>query len=204
MKWTIALLFAATAFGGECVKVKAAFDIGSGTTKMKVAKVDTCLQKIEKILLEANEPVAYKEKLQNNKDNKLDAAILDEGLKALLKLKKKAQQYAPELYAAAATSAFRTAANGSEAAQKLSEESGIKIYVISQKKEALLGFAAAAAKAQKGLTDILVWDIGGGSMQMTSYIGNNKFDIYEGKIASASFKKFVIEAVQNKDPKKVD
>ncbi|MCO4756163.1 MAG: hypothetical protein KC478_16900, partial [Bacteriovoracaceae bacterium] len=82
--------------------------------------------------------------------------------------------------------------------------SGIKIYVISQKKEALLGFAAAAAKAQKDLTDILVWDIGGGSMQMTSYIGNNKFDIYEGKIASASFKKFVIEAVQNKDPKKVD
>ncbi|MBC74673.1 MAG: phosphatase [Halobacteriovoraceae bacterium] len=201
MKWTIALLFATLAYGDDCVKIKAAFDIGSGTTKMKVGRVDTCLQKIEEILFEANEPVAYKEKLQNNPDNILGNEIQKKGLNALLKLKEKAKAFSPVSYSAVATSAFRTASNGEKTARFLSEQSGVDIDVISQKEEALLGFAAAVAKSKKTLDQVLVWDIGGGSMQMTSYKGKGKFDIYEGKLASASFKKLVIRDVQNKDAK---
>lgn len=203
MKYLFVLVFATFAYGDDCIKVKAAFDIGSGTTKMKVGRVNTCLQKIEKILLEANEPVAYKEKLQNHPKNLLGEDIQQDGLNALLKLKKMAQAYSPVSYQAVATSAFRTADNGEVVAKKLAIDSGIDIDVISQKEEALLGFAAAVSKSNKEVSQVLVWDIGGGSMQMTSYNKLGKFDIYEGKIASASFKKLIIKNVQKHDPKEV-
>ena len=53
--------------------------------------------------------------------------------------------------------------------------------------------------ADRDLKDVVVWDIGGGSMQMTMYLGNGKYSIYKGKLASVSFKNHIIEDIQNKD-----
>ena len=184
----------------ECVKIKAAFDLGSGSTKMKVGRVNVCRQKIEKILLEASLPVKYKESLQNSRDNWLDREIQNKGVEAVLKLKEMAQAFGPSSYQGVATSAFRTATNGKDFAAKLAQDTGVKISVISQEEEAKLGFVAASAIASGDLKEILVWDIGGGSMQMVSYSGNGEFVIYQGKLASASFKKEIIANVQGRNP----
>lgn len=165
---------------------------------MKVARVNTCLQKIEAILLEADEAVKYKESLQASPDNRLHKAIQERGVKALLSLKSRADKFKPDSYTAVATSAFRTAENGKQAAENLSKRTGIDVQVIDQAGEARLGFIAASRIANKDLRNVVVWDIGGGSMQMTSYNGPKKFDIYQGKTASASFKKHIIEDVKGK------
>ena len=190
------LIASQSVLSDECIKTRAAFDIGSGSTKLKVAKVDTCNQKIAKILLEANREVGYKQALKENKKNRLSRKIINYGIIKLRELKSLAESYGAESYTAVATSAFRTAKNGKRAAKRISRKLGFKINIISQEKEAKIGFVGASVIAKKDLKDIVVWDIGGGSMQMTTYEGNEKYNIYKGKLASVSFKNHVIDEVQ--------
>lgn len=196
-------LMSLSAMADECLKTRAAFDIGSGTTKLKVATVDICNQKIIDILHEANRPVGYKQALKESSNNSLNEQIIEDGIKNILELKDEANKFAPTAYVAAATSAFRTASNGIQAAEIISIKTGIKINIISQEQEALIGFVGASQISDIDLKNIVVWDIGGGSMQMTSYNGNGNFDIFKGKVASVSFKNYIIENLHNQDISKV-
>lgn len=193
----ILLLSSFSLLAKDCLVTRAAFDIGSGTTKLKVAQVNTCKKKIEKILLEANREVGYKQALKDSKNNKLNKLIVKKGIAMLKELKAQAQRFMPESYTAVATSAFRTAKNGKKVARKISKKLGFKINIISQQKEAEIGFVGASALTDKKLNEIVVWDIGGGSMQMTAYNNNGNYDIYKGKLAAVSFKNHVIYEVQN-------
>ena len=73
---------------------------------------------------------------------------------ALLKLKKVAQKYKPVQITGVATSAFRTSLNGESVAKYLSSKSQINIKVISQKKEAILGFVGAVGNISKKAEDL--------------------------------------------------
>jgi exopolyphosphatase/guanosine-5'-triphosphate,3'-diphosphate pyrophosphatase len=194
----ILLLSSSHLLANNCIKIRAAFDIGSGSTKMKVAKVDTCTQKIISILYENSLPVFYKQSLQDSNNKTIDAKTLNTGFKALQTLKNESLKYSPTQFFAAATSAFRTATNLKSFKQKVLSKLKINIKIISQTKEAKLGFIAASSLTSTPMKDVIVWDIGGGSMQITSFDGK-KFEIYEGKHAAVTFKDFVIETIQVKD-----
>ena len=71
----------------NCIKVRAALDIGSGTTKIKVAKVDLCTQKILEIYYKQSKAVTYIDQIRNEE---LDGEIQIEGINAVLDLKKQA------------------------------------------------------------------------------------------------------------------
>jgi exopolyphosphatase/guanosine-5'-triphosphate,3'-diphosphate pyrophosphatase len=195
--------FSVNTLASECLTTRAAFDIGSGSTKMKVAQVDTCKQKIIKMLIDHSVPVAYKQALEESKNNQLPRSIINTGIMAIKSLKLKAAIHSPSSYIAVATSAFRTSANGEEAAEQIAKATGIKIKIISQKEEAKIGFVGAATFSDKDLKKTIVWDIGGGSMQITSYKGKDEFEIYEGKLAAVSFKNHIIEDVQKKNPRRI-
>lgn len=204
--WTIFFVaFTLTAWADDknCLKTKAAFDIGSGATKLKVARVDTCLQKIKKVLVDTSLAVPYKDSLQNNDENVFDANLRKKGIEAINKLKALARIHAPASYLAVATSAFRTAKNGQAFAGEILGKTGVKVEIIDQDREARIGFAGASANVERKPDQIVVWDIGGGSMQITAYDHTGKFQIYRGKIASASFKKHIIEEIQGANPKAV-
>jgi len=197
MKYLIlSILFSFYAFSNECIQTLAAFDIGSGTTKMKVAKVNTCEQKIIEMLLEKDLEVGYKADLKASSDNKLSNEILDKGANTLITLKNLAQEFNPKSYKAVATSAFRSAVNGNFAKNLLQSKTNIDIRIINQKEEARLGFAAASDLIDASLSDIVVWDIGGGSMQISTLKDDKELEVYLGKVASVSFKDHIIEQVQ--------
>lgn len=183
----------------DCLVNRAAFDIGSGTTKMKVAKVNKCKQEIIEMLLEVDSKVPYKESLKNNPDNRLDDEVVSLGSKTLIEMKEQAKKFNPESYIGVATSAFRTANNGERAARTLEAKSGITVKVIDQATEGKLGFAAAVDLVEAPITNIVVWDIGGGSMQITTMNDSYQVEMYSGKVASVSFKNHIIENVQFKD-----
>jgi exopolyphosphatase/guanosine-5'-triphosphate,3'-diphosphate pyrophosphatase len=185
-------------FAKDCVSIKAGIDIGSGTMKLKVAKVDSCLTKINSIIYEHNIPVAFKEDLKRSKSNELSTQILAKGLKALQTLKAKAQAHGAESIIAVATSAFRTASNGKKMARELSGSTDVSIKIITQKEEAMIGFFGAISKSKSDARSSVVWDIGGGSMQITAYDGNNKFIIHEGKLAAVSFKNLILSEIIKK------
>ncbi|OUR97768.1 hypothetical protein A9Q84_06090 [Halobacteriovorax marinus] len=176
----------------ECIVTRAAFDIGSGSTKMTVAKVNSCENKLVEILFEDQSAVPYKQSLYKNA-NSFSDEVISLGIKELTELKLNAIDIGATEFSALATQAFRDAKNGSETLRKLEKETDIEINVITQTLEARFGFLGTKIKHPFDESDkILVWDIGGGSMQMT-YFKDGKYHHYLGTLASVSFKEKVLE-----------
>jgi len=194
----ILLIFSSHVLSSDCIRIRTAFDIGSGTTKMKVGKVDICKQKLISLLYENSLPVSFKQSLQNSTNNTIDSDTFNSGFLALKILKNESLRFRPTEFYAVATSAFRTATNLKPFKRKVLSKLNIDIKIISQVQEAKLGFFSATSLTSKSMQKVIVWDIGGGSMQMTAWNGK-EFEIYEGKHAAVTFKDFVIESIQRKN-----
>jgi len=173
-----------------CEKERGALDIGSGSTKFTYAKVDICKNTILKVIAKAQFPLKFKEHITFNNGRLRDSIFVkaSQNIKAYFKSIKIDSRDVR----AVATEAFRQADNGEAFLDRLSQAIGVKINLITQEDEALLGFKGAEAVTNKKKEDIIVWDIGGGSMQMTSFhLGS--YDFYKGKLASVSLKNEVLK-----------
>lgn len=185
-------------------EARAAFDVGSGSTKMKVIEFNTCTQEVTKTLLEDQIKVDYRDALEKNPNGEFPPLVQTQGLAALEKLKMDAQAQGAKKFTGIATAAFRQATNADVFVNLIREKIGIPVRIISQADEALLGFQAARGKSKAASQDLVVWDVGGGSQQMVSIDDTVKPTVYYGNLASVSFKNQIIAKVQKKDPIKVD
>ncbi|WP_434744971.1 Ppx/GppA phosphatase family protein [Candidatus Pantoea rara] len=197
------LLFTTAAEADHCQQIRAGLDIGSGTTKIAVARVNVCQLRIEKVLYQDQRAIAWNDALAHSADNQLNPAITQEGAAALKQLVEHAQRFHPQRISGVATAVFRNASNGQAVIDALQRQSGAHISIISQQQEAKLGFLSAkAALNDPSIRDeqLLVWDIGGGSMQMTTWrqqAGKPVADIYQGKLASVTLKNFILTVLKN-------
>jgi len=203
--WIVLLWIASSAQAapaGKCLETRGILDIGSGATKMKVARVDTCLQKVVKILADDSIKVAYSADLKKSADLKFSADIQAQGLKAIETLIAKGDREKPTRWFGFATSAFRVAKNGPEVLGEYSKKTKAKLQVISQDQEGVLGFIAGVQAAQAPMdqapTDqVVVWDIGGGSQQF-AYRSHGKVKVVKlENLASEKFKERVMTEVKN-------
>lgn len=170
------------------IKRHALYDVGSGSTKLSVVETNSC-EKIPKTLLNASEKVDYKEDLLKSKDLKFSEAIQKTGLEALKKLKAEAVKLESTDHRGIATAAFREAQNASAFIEKIKKQQGIVIEVISQEREGQLAYQAV--KLYNSDPEVLVWDIGGGSFQLTA-----RDQVYKGDMASVAFKDLIIKKVK--------
>ncbi|MFP1722654.1 Ppx/GppA phosphatase family protein [Lonsdalea quercina] len=189
----------------DCIETRAGFDIGSGTTKAMVAEVDVCHGILGNVLYQGEQPVGYNADLARSLNGELSPAIANEGLATLQSLLHAVNQWHPTRISGVATEVFRSASNGEQVIADFERNTGLSIKVLSQEQEALLGFLSAKATLNQPAlsnSDILVWDIGGGSMQMTSFEpinGHLRPVVYLGKLAAVSLKDMIIDVFQNKD-----
>ncbi|WP_369788789.1 Ppx/GppA phosphatase family protein [Rouxiella sp. WC2420] len=213
VKHTVAILllgFTVQALAKNCIEVRAGIDMGSGTTKIQVSEVNICTKTLGKLLFSQDKPIGFNEDLAESTNNQLSPAIEQQGAAALKELVSAAQKYHPVRITGVATAVFRTAANGPQVIKQFNKQAHISLRVISQAQEAQLGFLSAKAALNNPKikdTDLLVWDIGGGSMQMTTYQQKNGVkmpEIYLGKLASVSLKDMVIQVLMDKDLKQVN
>lgn len=188
----LTLLLPLLAHANPCLKNQAAFDVGSGSTKAVLAEVNTCQKRIQRVLFEEQIPVAFAEAFEKSVDKKIPASFLDESLPRLKDLSAKIQAHHPTSTGAVFTSTFRKSRNGAAVAKVIAKTLRAQGRVISQKEEARLGYWAALAERPVE-KNAVVWDIGGGSMQMI-----NAKNIFEGRLASVSFKNRVVEEIQKK------
>lgn len=184
-------------------EVRAAFDIGSGSTKMKVAEVNTCASEVTQVILEEQLKVDYRDALEKNVEGQFSEKVQNEGLTALEVLKTHAQSKGARHFTGIATAAFRQAKNAEVFVKSIRAKLGIPVRVISQNEEAMLGFNAVVVKEKIPSASVVVWDIGGASQQMMGLDKNSQPVIYYGQLASVSFKNHVIAKIQNKDINKV-
>lgn len=199
-------VYSLEAFAAKCEEVRMGLDIGSGSTKMMVAKVDTCKRKIIEVLLSDARQISFNEDLAKSSDDKLSQEMIDTGLSKMQELVTEAQKFKPKKSYGVATSVFRKASNGSEVIKSYSRKLKIKLEVISHHEEAVLGYISAMSmiddNAKKG-RDVVTWDIGGGSMQILYLNDKKQPESYLGDLASVTFKNMIVEVLKLEDPDKV-
>jgi exopolyphosphatase/guanosine-5'-triphosphate,3'-diphosphate pyrophosphatase len=172
-------------------------DVGSGSTKIKVALVDICEVKILKVLAEDQAAIAFKENIDTS--GNLSSKFMLEANEKIVALAQHAVQNGVPFseLAVVATQAAREAKNIDELKASLARKS-IVFTVISQQEEAELGHQAAALVSQLKRNDFTSFDIGGGSFQLVNESGTVK--MLGGQLASVSFKNHVLTAIQKRAP----
>ncbi len=179
----------------KCREVRGAMDVGSGSTKIKIAVVDTCEVKVIKVLAEDQVAIAFKENIdiQGN----LSTAFIKEASEKIHALSDHAVRNGLSLsqLAVVATQAARESRNIGELKSNLANK-GIAFTVISQQEESTLGHLAAAVVSRLKPSDFTSFDIGGGSFQLVNESGQVK--MLGGQLASVSFKNYVLTAIQSR------
>ncbi|WP_294907560.1 Ppx/GppA phosphatase family protein [Tatumella sp. UBA2305] len=199
---TLIAMFTLPVYAG-CLQTRAALDIGSGSSKIAVADVDICRHQIMKMRYQQQIAIPYNDALMHADDNRLPQAVIQQGLSALQTEMKNIRRFHPVSVSGVATAVFRSAKNGPQTIDWLNQQTGAGIKIISQQQEALLGFASAKASLHQPDIrdeDILVWDIGGASMQMTTWTeeqGKKVPYIYQGKLASVTLKNYIVSLLKN-------
>ena len=184
----------------QCEIVRAAFDVGGGTTRVKVFSYNWCKEEVVGQIVRYNgrnceerKKVPYEDDLEDHRA--IRAATIEKGLAALKALKTTAKQCGAVQFSGVITPAFGQALNGNSAVIELAKRSGVSLSLLTQKAEAFINLKGAMGKLsfQSGETDgICVWSLGVSSMQM---ICDNEASrgIYQGQLASVSFKNLIIK-----------
>lgn len=192
-----------TAGAKVCQEKQGALDFGSGTTKAFAALVDVCEKKVIEVIFEDRLPLALNEALEKSPQKEIPSGIIDEALPQFQVMLQKMKAHDVKKIHGIATAVFRSAKNGTQVIERIAKSLQVSVQIISQEKEAELGFWSAIAQKNLSIKDpIIVWDIGGGSMQMYALRGKETH-VFQGDLASVSFKNKILEDLQFKDPKQV-
>lgn len=184
-------------------EIRAAIDIGSGATNLKVAKVDPKTNKIILQLYEKSIPVPYQKHLEQSSDQTFDREVMDQGIRTIKALKELANSYHVKKVVAVATAAFRKANNAEQFAKEIEQQTGVQVRIINQDEEGILAFRGALAITPVQPEHAVTWDIGGGSMQLTTLSNEGTYLVEKGKTASIPFKNAIIEQIKKQDMKTI-
>lgn len=145
------------------MKKIAAFDIGSNAIRMAIAQID------KNGVLTVTERIRMPLRLGTEAFSKGEFSpyTMKEALKVFKSFKKEIDHHDVELYKAVATSAYRNSKNSKELGSRILEETGIFIQEIDGKEEAALIRKALQTKIDLTQKDYLLFDIGGGSAEVT-------------------------------------
>ena len=195
--------------GGLGVRRLAAFDIGSGSMKVQVSDVDIVSGRILTTLYEAEKLVLYGEDLKRGTDGALSAEIQSEGFAVLQSFKAVATSLNASAYRGVGTEVFRRASNGSDHLKRL--DTLIPIQLVSQQKEAELGFSTVCAVLgiPASTPGVIVWDSGGASFQITTTrsqpssppaeASSSELDVYCGSLGTSVSIASLLHEVQHRD-----
>lgn len=174
----------------------AAFDIGSGAIKVSVYEVivrtsGTMIQ--DELFSHQTELLLQNDLILNGGDSLSYGAL--HRCKCILKTyKERADALKAIKCTAIATAVFRRASNGLEFLKDVQASLGIRCQVIEQRLEGRIGFLTGWSVAGGDAKDLIVWDCGGGSFQLT-----NAFEeTFEGPLGSANTTALLVKDVQGK------
>lgn len=157
---------------GTC-EVRSAFDIGTGKIKIQVARIYE--DHIDPLYWQAEQILQFNELL--NQEGEITKEGQDSIVAVLKSLKLAGDSYGSMRYDAVATELFRTALNGREIAQNISDLLNIEVKIISPEEEGVLSFLTVVQEAHLNPEEIVVLDIGSGSFQITCKEGD-QFLVY--------------------------
>jgi exopolyphosphatase/guanosine-5'-triphosphate,3'-diphosphate pyrophosphatase len=202
-----------------CLKRRGAIDIGSGSTKALAAVINVCSnpKRIVEKLFDEKVKISFGEALELNSEGKIPSDVIADASAKIATLVEQMNSQNLESIEAVATAAIRKSRNRDEVANQIAfamnerirekpsrgktklMAANLKVRVLSQIEEAQIGARSALANLppEIGTGPVVIWDIGGGSMQMAA-VGSD--ELFTGDLASVTFKNQVIREIQKKDP----
>ncbi|MBS0652595.1 MAG: hypothetical protein JSR39_03615 [Verrucomicrobia bacterium] len=185
----------------EVKVVRAAIDIGMGGPKLQIAEVDPKANRIVNMLHSERFFVNFYHELTKQDELCLSLEGRREGLKAFKDALAVAHSFHAEEIVAIGAAAFRLAGNGEEFAKEIQDATGVKVHIIDQTLEGKLAFQAVLSKMDVDPEHLVVWDIGGGSVQFIGS-GEDGAHIVDCSVeGSGAFRDFIVEAVQGRKSK---
>lgn len=179
--------------------VRSAIDIGSGGPKLRVAEIDLTTSKIVQILQVKQYPVIFQESLSRGSDRVLSSGIMSKGINAIKDAIGLAKSYGAEGIVIIGTSVFRNAINGEVFANKIHQETNLKVHVLDQNLEGRLSFHSVLAKMDLEPHNLIVWDVGGGSTQFVGITQDGLYLVDGSNEGSGPFRDHVIQSIQEKN-----
>lgn len=165
----LACLFVFSSHSVNAVIVtRAAIDVGSSETKLTVADVDTDSNQIVLIRFQDFITVELRKDISASSDGCLSIQAEDKLVAALMEFKRISSEYDPQAWAGIGTSALRVAKNGQEFIERVNARTGVTIRIIPQFEEGEVGFFSAVAAGGFNANEVIAWDSGSGSFQITS------------------------------------
>ena len=164
---------------------RAAFDIGSGMTKMQVSDVDVATGTVVSTHhAEEREVLFAADWKRSGPASVLSDPIQRKGLETLGALKAIAEELGAVELRGVATEVFRKAANGAGYLTQVESKLGIRSTLVAQVEEARLGWLTAVAGGRAAPDRIVSWDSGGGSFQITARPDGGELCTYMGSWGS--------------------
>jgi len=179
--------------------IRAAIDIGMGGPKLQVAEIDTKTNQIVKILHTQRYFVNFYDSISRNPNNNLSSEVMTEGHKAFKEAIDMAYSFDTDRIVAIATASFRSAANGEQFAHEIQNETGIKVHIVDQNLEGKLAFQAILSKIDIVAENLVVWDVGGGSIQFITMAPDGSCIVDCGEEGVGIFTDYIIEKIQHRN-----
>jgi exopolyphosphatase / guanosine-5'-triphosphate,3'-diphosphate pyrophosphatase len=147
------------------LRKRCAFDLGSGETKVSAAEVSSAEPSLGIARLMAKIiPLPFVKQFQNGL---IPDFFIEEAIAKISELKRECEAVGAQEYSGVATAGFRMAQNGPEALAKISQKTKMPLQLITAEQEAVLAFLAATSALGPNGKNLIVWDIGGGSLQFS-------------------------------------
>lgn len=177
------------------IERRAALDIGSAETKLTIADVDTEINKIVTIYFQDYKSVELRKYLASNSEGLLNKEIEDKLVTVLNNYKNAASELAPDQWFGIGTSVFRNAKNGQEFLDSVQRQTGIKLHLASQSEEGEIGFKTAVAASGLDADQVIAWDSGNGSFQITIF-NDGQPEIYGAEFAFVPALELLIKTIR--------
>lgn len=149
------------------LKKLAIIDLGSNTARLVLLGYQE--EQRYQLLDELREVVRLSEGMQSQGGGIIRADAFERGLEAMASFRAFCDSHKPHHLRATATSAVRDAANGQDFLAAVKERTGLALEILSGEEEGRYG--ALAVLNSSTLTDGFVFDIGGGSAQISRVLG---------------------------------
>jgi exopolyphosphatase/guanosine-5'-triphosphate,3'-diphosphate pyrophosphatase len=164
-------------------------------TKVHVADVDLTTSAIVKTYLEEEIEVLFGADWRSSgSKNELSPEIQVVGLDAAETLLAKVREIGVAEISGVATEVFRKARNGPQYLERL-RQCGLPVQLVAQEVEAELGFKTAISSGRFPEANVLAWDSGGASFQITAInsADNTTFQFYLGEFGSSVMTGYLVQ-----------
>lgn len=187
---------------GKEASLRAAIDFGSGSIKIQTALIDSSgLKRVGEPLMLKYVPLTLSEDVASH-DGYISIEMQQKASEILAKFKEEAldtavsKGYSHIEFSGIATAVFRKAENGNDLLQKIKNDLGIHFQILSQEEEGKLGFLSAKILyPEVNEADLLVWDSGNGSFQITAKI-DDTYKVYQGPLGHGTVRVLLSKGIR--------